>query len=84
LLYFRALNQTAATYEEARDLWARSKECVHVPGSPFGAVWRVNLLKEERDAAPPDMRDRYAGAIRDAETLSNFLAAPTTFRSPLG
>lgn len=76
MLFFTTLNVVAETFDQAHDHWQKSKDCVPVPGYHLAQVWKLNLLKEDREAAESALRDRYTRLIRDAERLAHAMAAP--------
>ena len=74
--------KTAATLDEARPLWARSKVCTAVNAD--GHRWLSVLYKEDAEAGPPDQRTRLERLAWESRLMADVLAAPPILRSPLG
>jgi hypothetical protein len=82
MLFFPTLKTTATSYEQAEELWTRSKDVFAVPGQAEGQLWKVNLLKKDSKEAPANYQEWYAQKIWEAEVLYAVMAAPVAFTSP--
>lgn len=76
MLFFRVLNRTARTFEEAGECGRVSTEA-YAPGSAEGQRWKRDLLLADQAAAPAHEQETYKRLAWQADVLYALMAGPS-------